>query len=76
VQAQAGRPVAIVDDQTQQIYYLISAEQFEQVRMLFSDEPFDSRDLYPLIARTAAEAGWCHPGMDDYDRYDEHRQKI
>ena len=34
-------------------------------------EPHDPRELYPLIARTAAEAGWNDPLMDDYDRYDE-----
>ncbi len=75
VKEQAGQPVPVMDDETQQIYYLISAEQFEQVRTLFSDAPFDSREFYPLISKTAAEAGWSDAGMDDYDRYDEARQK-
>ena len=73
VEALAGQPVQIVDEQTQKIYYLISAEQFEQVRSLFSDEPFEPREFYPLVAKTAAEAGWADPRMDDYDRYDEFR---
>lgn len=36
-----------------------------------ADEPFDPRELYPRIARTAADAGWNDPVMDDYDRYEE-----
>lgn len=75
VQAHHGEPIAVVDDQTRQVYYLISAEQFEQVRALLSAEPFESRELYPLISKTAAEAGWADPRMDDYDRYDELRAK-
>ena len=71
VAALAGQPVELVDEQTQKVYYLISAEQFEQVRSLFTEEPFEPRELYPLVAKTAAEAGWADPSMDDYDRYDE-----
>ena len=37
----------------------------------YVDEPHDPRELYPLIAHTAADAGWDDPLMDDYDRYDE-----
>ena len=73
VEALAGQPVQVVDEHTRKVYYLISAEQFEQVRALFTEEPFDPRELYPLVAKTAAEAGWTDPRMDDYDRYDEFR---
>jgi PHD/YefM family antitoxin component YafN of YafNO toxin-antitoxin module len=75
VQAHNGEPIAVMDDQTRQVYYLISAEQYEQVRALLTAEPFDPRELYPLISKTAAEAGWADPQMDDYDRYDEVRAK-
>lgn len=71
VESLGGKPLPIMDAQSQRLYYLITAEQFEQVRALFADEPFEPRELYPLIAKTAAEAGWAHPSMDDYDRYDE-----
>jgi len=70
-----GSPVPVVDEQTQKIYYLISADQFEKVRALLIEEDFDPREMYPLISKTAAEAGWQEPTMDDYDRYDEHRSK-
>ena len=71
VKSLPGQPVPVVDEETQRIYYLISAEQFEQVRTLFTEEPFEPRELYPHVAKTAATAGWADPSMDDYDRYDE-----
>ncbi|MBI5761068.1 MAG: hypothetical protein HZA46_21300, partial [Planctomycetales bacterium] len=67
----AGQPVEVMDEQTQQVYYLLSSEQFQKVRALLADEPFESRELYPLIAKTAAQAGWADPRMDEYDRYDD-----
>ncbi len=73
VQAHQGEPIAVVDDQTQRICYVISAEQFEQFPALLLAEPLDVRELYPLISKTAAEAGWAGPQMDDYDHYAEVR---
>lgn len=75
VLANPGVPVPIVDEQTKKVYYLISSEQFELVRALLTDEPFSPREAYPLIAKTAGEAGWNDPPMDDYDRYDELRRE-
>lgn len=71
--AYAGRPVPVVDQQTERIYYIISAEQFDRMRALLVEEDFSPRELYPLIARSAGEAGWNDAAMDAYDRYDEHR---
>jgi hypothetical protein len=64
-------PVPVVDEQTQRVYYLISAEQFEQIRALLPDEDLSPRELYPQIAKTAGAAGWNDPLMDVYDHYDE-----
>ena len=73
LEAEHGRPVPVVDERTRRVYYLISAEQFEAVKALFTEEPFDARELYTLTAKTAAEAGWNDPTMDAYDHYDDHR---
>lgn len=73
--AQPGVPLPIVDEQTKKVYYLISSEQYELVRALFAEEPFSPREAYPLIAKTAGEAGWNDPAMDEYDRYDELRRE-
>jgi hypothetical protein len=71
--AEGGGPVPVVDERTQQLYYLVSADQFEQVRALFASDDVNPRDMYPLIAKTAGDAGWSDPTMDAYDHYDEHR---
>ena len=72
--AERGQPVKIVDDQTNRVYYVISAEQFAAVQALFADGNFEPREAYPLIAKTASAAGWDDPSMDDYDNYDEQRK--
>jgi hypothetical protein len=71
--AEGGQPVKIVDEKTSKVYYVISAAQFETMRALFVDGEFQPREAYPLIAKTATEAGWDDPVMDAYDNYDEHR---
>jgi hypothetical protein len=73
LETDARPPVPVVDEQGQMLYYLLSAEQFEKVRALLVEEEFDPRDVYPLIAKTAGEAGWNDPAMDAYDNYDEQR---
>ncbi len=70
-----GLPAAVLDEQSQKVYYLIPADEFEKVRPLFVEEVFQPRELYPLIAKTAAEAGWGDPAMDAYDHYDERRNQ-
>ena len=55
--AEHGQPVKIVDERTSQVYYVISAAQFETMRALFAEGEFEPREAYPLIAKTAAEAG-------------------
>ena len=71
--SQHGSPVPVVDPQTQKVYYIISSEQFERLRALFVEDEFSARELYPLIGKTAGEAGWNDPAMDAYDNYDDHR---
>lgn len=70
-----GQPVEVVDPENNKVYYLISADQFNMLRALFSEDEFDPREMYPLISKTAADAGWADPQMDAYDKYDEHRKK-
>ena len=71
--AERGQPVKVIDEKSTQVYYVISAEQFEAVRALFPEGEFSPRELYPLISKTAAEAGWTNPDMDVYDNYDDQR---
>ena len=50
-------------------------EEFAEPPDQAEQDEFDPREMYPLIAKTAAEAGWADPIMDEYDHYDEHRPK-
>ena len=65
----------IVDPQTNTVYYLIAAEQIETFRAMVDTDEFQPRDLYPLVSKTAAAAGWDDPRMVEYDSYDEHRRE-
>jgi hypothetical protein len=73
LQSQHGNPVPVIDEQTRRVYYIISSEQYEMVKALLAEDAFDPREIYPLISKTAGEAGWDDPAMDAYDHYDEHR---
>ena len=74
--AEPDQPVTVVDEQTQRVYYLISAEQFDRIRSVLSEEDFHPREAYSLIAKSAAEAGWADPLMDAYDDYEQaHAQR-
>jgi hypothetical protein len=51
------------------------AEHYENLSgSIASDEKFDVRDFYPLIAKSAASAGWDDPDMDAYSDYDAHKK--
>ena len=63
VSAHEGTPVPVVDQQTQRVYYIISAEQFDRVCAPLVEADFSPREFYPLIAKTAGEAGWNDTAM-------------
>jgi hypothetical protein len=73
IESQNGVPLQMVDEATQRVYYVVASEQFEA--LCASVDPFTPRDLYPLIAKSAAASGWNDPIMDEYDNYDENRNK-
>jgi hypothetical protein len=74
IEKETGCPLHIVDADTKIHYVLMRAEQFENLRALFAEgEEFDPREVYPLMAKAAAAAGWDDPDMDAYDNYDAHK---
>ncbi len=60
-----GMPVEIVDPATNELYYLISAEQFGIIARVVSDD-FDPRAAYPLIETIMAEDDTHDPLLDSY----------
>jgi len=63
--AEAGTPVEVVDPATNQVYYLISAEQFQRMASTLSGD-FDPRELYPMIDKVMAEDDAKDPLLDSY----------
>ncbi len=64
-----GTPVEVVDPTTNQLYYLISAEQFQKMAATISSSSagdFNPREAYPLIDRVMAEDDAVDPLLDSY----------
>jgi hypothetical protein len=74
IEKEGGRPVHILDADTNAHYVLMRAEQYEKLSALFAEgEEFDPREVYPLMAKSAAAAGWDDPELDAYNDYDAHK---
>jgi hypothetical protein len=68
IEKEDGSPVHLVDVDTNTHYVLMRAEQYENLKsLLVEDEELDPRVLYPLMAKSAAAAGWDDPEMDVYN---------
>jgi hypothetical protein len=75
IEKEGGSPVHLVDVDTNTHYVLMRAELYENLKsLLVEDEEFDPRVLYPLMAKSAAAAGWDDPEMDVYNGYDAHKK--
>ena len=63
--AAAGTPVEVVDPTTNEVYYLITAAQFQSAaaRLLGDDDP---RPVYPLIDQVMADDDAHDPLLDSY----------
>jgi hypothetical protein len=62
---EAGTPVEVVDQATNRVYYLVSAEQFQRMAARLPDE-FDPRELYPMIDKVMAEDDARDPLLESY----------
>ena len=56
-------------------YVPMRADQYENLSALIAEgEDFDPRELYPVMAKSAAAAGWDDPDLDAYNDYDSHKK--
>jgi hypothetical protein len=60
-----GTPVEVVDTTTNEVYYLISAEQFQRIVASLSGD-IDPREVYPLIDKAMAEDDVADRLVDSY----------
>jgi hypothetical protein len=72
VTAHPGELLELIDEQTQMVYVLMPAEEFQRLKAAPDDE---LGDTYAAQIESAMEAGWNGPRMDDYNDYDAHREQ-
>lgn len=60
----SGTPIEIFDPATNEVYYLISAEQFQ--RLAGAADNFDPRDAYPFVDRVMAADDADDPLLESY----------
>jgi len=66
VEHQGGRPVRVVDPDTQSTFYLISDDQFSQIKCLLESEPVDVRETYGAQDRSLKSV-WDDVALDIYN---------
>ena len=65
---QIGTPLELFDPTTNQVYYVLSAEQYQAIASTLSDE-FDPSETYSLIDEVMAEDDANDPLLESYQRY-------
>lgn len=60
---QVGTPVELFDSATNQVFYLLSAEQYRSISGVDSVDP---REAYPTIERLMADDDAHDPLLDSY----------
>lgn len=70
VEEHGGRPVPVVDPNSQNVFYLVSGEQLRLIRSLLEDEPFDVRETY-AAQDAALRQVWDDPALDVYNEPSE-----
>ncbi len=69
---QQGKPLYIVDANTQETYVLLPAEAYRRAQALFDDD-FAVGDMYAATSKAFGKAGWDDPALDAYNAYDANR---
>ena len=74
IQETGGKPVYLVDADTNISYVLLRADEYAKIQEFIGDEAESGpRAMYDAIDETFRE-GWDDPAMDAYDDYDAHQR--
>ena len=73
LEEQGGAPVKVVHPVTNEVYFLIAANQYDRLKPLFEHDPMTEQEQRFLLQQAGKRAGWDDPEMDAYDNYDAHR---
>jgi hypothetical protein len=63
--AAAGTPVEVFDPTTHEVYYLLSADQYQKLSTAGAAD-FDPRLAYPLVDQVMAEDDLSDPLLESY----------
>jgi len=70
IEERHGKPVYIVDADTQRTYVLLPAEQYDRIKAVFEDAgEADPREAYPLVDEVMREDDDEDPALAHYQRY-------
>jgi hypothetical protein len=61
-----GRPVTVVDPNSNQLFYLLSQEQFSQIQSLLVVDEWDVKETY-VAQQEAFREIWDDPALDVYN---------
>ena len=74
IEEKGGKPVYLIDADTNTSYVLLRADQFERIKAMVGEETeLDPRMTYAALDETFRE-GWDDPAMDAYDNHDAHKR--
>lgn len=65
----AGKPLRVLDPETNEEYVLLTAEAFDRLSSLLQDQLFSQREKQFLIQEFGRRAGWDDPELDVYEEY-------
>ena len=63
------QPLEITDPETQQRYFLVKADVFDRIRLLFEGGPLSKEEQRFLLEQAGCRAGWDDPEMDIYEDF-------
>jgi hypothetical protein len=75
IDQQGNLPLPTVHPTTGEVFFLVSAEQYNRLQALFEEVPRSIDEQRFQVREMGRRAGWDDPSMDAYDRYDDHAQK-
>lgn len=69
-----GKPLHLIDPDTNTSYVLIPASQYHPAQDSVRDDELSETD--PAQVASALAAGWDDPEMSEYDDYDANRRRL
>ena len=73
-QASGNQPLRLIDPETNTVYVLVPAEQYDRSQAELHAAQDALSDTYAAQTEAALRAGWGQPEMSQYDHYDENQK--